>query len=88
MCRQCKILIDLWLLRRVKSAAKKDFKPLLFKIHTLNVCYLQASNKIIVAASELFCAGFFYSTSGVVFLLCPHEQPVEMGFVQCCFELR
>lgn len=49
---------------RVKSAAKKDFKPLLFKIHTLNMCYLQACNKIPVTVSELFCDGFFYGTHG------------------------
>lgn len=75
------------LLWRVTSGAKKDFKLLLFKICTLNMCYLQASNKITVTGSELFCDGFFYSMYGVGFLLCPHKQSVEMGFVQWCFKL-
>lgn len=89
MYRQCKTLIDLTavLLGRVKSAAGKDFKPLLVQIHTLNVCYLQASNKISVPISELFSDGIFIVHTEWVFLLCPHKQSVEMGFVQWCSEL-
>lgn len=69
MYRQCKTLIDLSavLLGRVKSAAGKDFKPLLVQIHTLNVCYLQASNKNKCYNIRIIFRWNFYSAHGVGF---------------------